>query len=163
MFDPEEFPLEVAKTYCKEVWYESHGKTYYAIGLQNNEGGWELRNLYFKTSSSPKTYTYLQKKKDKLIVCEGMFDLLSIAELYPEELNSSDIIVLNSLSFLPQITSCFTKYTSVELYLDNDKSGKKNTNELLRYYPNIKDQSHRYKNYKDLNEKLACGHRISTG
>jgi hypothetical protein len=154
--------LKVARTYCKEVWYESKGSIYYAIGLQNNEGGWELRNLYFKTSTSPKTYTYLKNQKDILMVCEGMFDLLSFAEMYPEELNGSDIIILNSLSFLQQITPYFKNYKSVDLYLDNDLSGKKNTTELLKYYPNIKDQSYRYKNYKDLNEKLACGHRIST-
>ncbi len=155
--------LQVARKYCKEVWYECQGKTYYAIGLQNNENGWELRNLYFKTSSSPKNFTYLQKIKDNLMICEGMFDLLSIVELYPEELKNSDIIVLNSLSFLTQVTPKFKSYKSIDLYLDNDASGRKNTTELLRYYPHIKDQSHRYKNYKDLNEKLTSGHSVSTG
>ncbi|MCP9199253.1 toprim domain-containing protein [Gramella sp. GC03-9] len=154
--------LQVARTYCKEVWYESKGSIYYAIGLQNIEGGWELRNLYFKTSTSPKTYTFIKNQKDILVVCEGMFDLLSIAELYPEELKNSDAICLNSISFLQKITPYFQKYRTVDLYLDNDLPGKKNTTELLKYYPNIKDQSYRYKNYKDLNEKLACGHRIST-
>ncbi|WP_245984157.1 toprim domain-containing protein [Gillisia mitskevichiae] len=149
--------LEVARSYCKEVWYECREKSYYAIGLQNKDGGWELRSLYFKTSSSPKSYTYLQNENDNLVVCEGMFDLLSIAEIYPEELNGSDIIVLNSLSFLQQITSYFKNYTSVDLYLDNDQSGKKNAKKLFQYYPHLKDQSNRYKNYKDLNEKLACG------
>ncbi len=155
--------LQVARNFCKKVWYECKGNSYYAIGLQNKEGGWELRSLYFKTSSSPKSYTYLQYGKDTLMVCEGMFDLLSIAELYPEELKNSDIIVLNSLSFLAQITPKFKNYKSIDLYLDNDSSGKKNTTELLRYYQNIKDQSHRYKNHKDINKKLACGHSISTG
>ncbi len=152
--------LQVARNYCKEVWYEFKGNSYFAIGLQNKDGGWELRSLYFKTSSSPKSYTYLQNKKENLVVCEGMFDLLSIAEIYPEELNGSDIIVLNSLSFLQQITRYFNNYKSVDLYLDNDQAGKKNAKELLQYYPHIKDQSHRYKNYKDLNEKLASGQWI---
>ena len=154
--------LQVARTYCKEICYESKGSIYYAIGLQNNEGGWELRNLYFKTSTSPKTYTYLKRHKDILMVCEGMFDLLSIAELYPQELKESDAICLNSISFLQKVTTYFQKYRAVDLYLDNDLPGKKNTPELLKYYSNINDQSYRYKNYKDLNEKLACGHRIST-
>lgn len=154
--------LEIARSYCKEVWYECNGNSYYAIGLQNKDGGWELRSLYFKTSSSPKSYTYLKNDKEYLIVCEGMFDLLSIAEVYPEELKNSDIIVLNSLSFLQQITRYFNKYKSVNLYLDNDQAGKKNAKELLQYYSNLKDQSHHYKNYKDLNEKLAGGHILST-
>ena len=149
--------LEVARSYCKEVWYECRGKSYYGIGLQNKDGGWELRSLYFKTSSSPKSYTYLQNENDNLVVCEGMFDLLSIAEIYPEVLNGSDIIVLNSLSFLQQITRYFNNYTSVDLFLDNDQAGKKNAKKLFQYYPHLKDQSNRYKNYKDLNEKLACG------
>ena len=154
--------LEVARSYCKEVWYECRGKSYYGIGLQNKDGGWELRSLYFKTSSSPKSYTYFQNKKENLVVCEGMFDLLSIAEIYPEVLNGSDIIVLNSLSFLQQITRYFNNYTSVDLFLDNDQAGKKNAKKLLQHYPHIKDQSHRYKNYKDLNEKLAEEHMLST-
>ena len=29
------------------------------MGLQN-EGGWELRNQYFKISTSPKSYSYLK-------------------------------------------------------------------------------------------------------
>jgi len=153
--------LEIASSYCKEVWYECRGKSYYAIGLQNKDDGWELRSLYYKTSSSPKSYTYFQNGNDKLVICEGMFDLLSIAEIYPEELNDSDIIVLNSLSFLQQITPYFKNYISIDLYLDNDPAGKKNAKELLQYYPNIKDQSHRYKNYKDLNEKLAGGRILS--
>ena len=155
--------IQVALNYCKEVWYESQGSIYYAIGLQNNEGGWELRNLYFKTSTSPKSYTYLQNNKEILIICEGMFDLLSIAELYPEDLKDSDAICLNSISFLQKITPYFQNYRTVDLYLDNDPPGKKKTMELLKYYPNINDKSHRYKNYKDLNEKLACGHRIFNG
>ncbi|MCP9200798.1 toprim domain-containing protein [Gramella sp. GC03-9] len=154
--------LQVARTYCKEVWYESKGSIYYAIGLQNNEGGWELRNLYFKTSTSPKTYTFIERQKDILMVCEGMFDLLSIAEFYPNDLRNSDAICLNSISFLQKITPYFQKYRTVDLYLDNDLPGKKNTTELLKYYSNIKDQSYRYKNYKDLSEKLAGGHRVST-
>lgn len=154
--------LEVAGRYCKEVWYECRGKSYYAIGLQNIDGGWELRSLCFKTSSSPKCYTYLQNENENLVVCEGMFDLLSVAEIYPEELNVSDFIVLNSLSFLQQIARYFKNYKSVDLYLDNDQSGEKYTAELLEYYPNLKDQSHRYKNYKDLNEKLAGGQILST-
>ena len=154
--------LEVARSYCREVWYECRSRSYYAIGLQNKHGGWELRSLYFKTSTSPKSYTFLKRQKNVLIVCEGMFDLLSIAELYPEELKDSDVICLNSISFLQKIIPYFQKYRTVDLYLDNDLPGKRNTTELLKNYPNINDQSHRYKNYKDLNEKLACGHRIST-
>lgn len=149
-------PLPIARSYCKEVSYECNKKVYYAIGLQNIKGGWELRNLYCKSSSSPKSYTYIKKKKAHLLVCEGMFDLLSIAVLYPKDLANSDIIVLNSLSFLPRITIHFKKYQKVQLLLDNDKAGKRCASELIQHYNNVSDQSQRYKEFKDPNLKLVA-------
>ncbi|WP_029331276.1 toprim domain-containing protein [Gillisia marina] len=146
--------LQVAQKYCKEVWYTCKGRKYYALGVQNNEGGWELRNSYSKTSTSPKTYTYLKIHSDSLILVEGIFDLLSLAELFPSKLKNSDIVVLNSLSFLEQVSLLFKKYKRVELYLDNDQSGNNYSKELMQKDKNIIDKSHLFEYYKDLNEKL---------
>ncbi|MGA8854402.1 MAG: toprim domain-containing protein [Christiangramia sp.] len=145
----------LAQQYCKEVWFRLKGKQYFALGLQNNEEGWELRNKYFKGSTSPKIFTYLKKYSDRLILLEGMFDLLSLAELFPDELIHSDIVVLNSLAFLQQITYHFKNYKEVHLYLDNDLSGNKNRKILLQDYKNTKDRSELFRVYKDLNEKLV--------
>ena len=146
--------ISIAEHYCKEVWYRLNEKQYFALGLQNNEGGWELRNKYFKGSSSPKSYTYLNTYSDRLILLEGMFDLLSLSELFPDELINSDIIVLNSLAFLKQITPHFKNYKEVHLYLDNDLPGNKNRKKLLQDYKNTKDRSELFQGFKDLNEKL---------
>ena len=35
---------EIAQQYCKEVHYTVKDKPYYAIGFQNDAGGWALRN-----------------------------------------------------------------------------------------------------------------------
>ena len=35
-----QIPLEIAKHYCAEVWYQNHGKTFFAVGLKNHLGGW---------------------------------------------------------------------------------------------------------------------------
>jgi len=150
--------ISIAQHYCKEVWYRLKGKKYFALGLQNNQGGWELRNKYFKGSSSPKSYTYLKNHSDRLILLEGMFDLLSLAELFPKELRNADVIILNSLAFLQQITPHFKNYREVELYLDNDQAGNKNRKILLQNYKITKDKSELFQGYKDLNEKL-----VSTG
>ena len=150
--------ISITQQYCKEVCYRFKEKQYFALGLQNKKGGWELRNKYFKGSSSPKTYTYLKTHSDRLILLEGMFDLLSLAELFPDELINSDIIVLNSLAFLEQVTQHFKNYKEVDLYLDNDQPGKKYSNNLLQNYTNIKDRSDLFQGFKDLNEKL-----VSTG
>ncbi|TVZ26594.1 Toprim domain-containing protein [Gillisia sp. Hel_I_86] len=146
--------LQISQKYCKEVWYTCKGRKYYALGLQNNGGGWELRNPYSKTSTSPKTYAYIKNHSDSLILVEGMFDLLSLAELFPNELENKDVIVLNSLSFLEQVGLLFKKYKRVELYLDNDQSGNNYSEELIQKYKNIIDKSNHFEGYKDLNEKL---------
>ena len=146
--------LSIAQKYCKEVWYTCKGRKYYALGLQNHDGGWELRNRYSKTSTSPKTYSYLKGYSDRLILVEGMFDLLSLAELFPDELENSDVVVLNSVSFLGQVRLLFKNYKAVELYLDNDHSGNNYSEELIQKYTNIIDRSNLFKGFKDLNEKL---------
>ncbi len=144
----------IANTYCKEVWYQYKVSEFFAIGLKNNKGGWELRNKIFKNSSSPKTYTYIQNNNKQLIILEGMFDLLSLATLEANLLKTSDILVLNSISFINDIEKYISKYALVHLYLDNDTAGKRATQYLINKYKVSIDKSSSYKNYKDLNDLL---------
>lgn len=89
-------PFEIGRSYCRQVWYRCKGKRFFALGLQNHLGGWELRNKYYKTSSSPKTYTLFERKSKQLLVTEGMFDFLSLATIDEDLVQSSDCIILNS-------------------------------------------------------------------
>ncbi|MGM5470953.1 toprim domain-containing protein [Flavobacteriaceae bacterium LMO-SS05] len=145
----------IANTYCKEVWYKNKDHQFFAIGLKNNKGGWELRNKFFKNSSSPKSYTYIQNNNKQLIILEGMFDLLSLATLGGNLLKTSDILVLNSISFINDIEKHISKYALVHLYLDNDTSGQKAAQYLIDKYKHVIDKSSSYKNYKDLNDLLS--------
>jgi len=151
--------LSVAKIYCKEVWYIHKEKTFFAIGLKNNKNGWELRNKIFKNSSSPKCYTYIQNNKEQLTILEGMFDLLSLAVRIETLLETSDILVLNSIAYAKDIEKYIPKYDLVNLYLDNDKPGKNTTKYLTENHKNIIDQSNIYKNHKDLNDLLCYENR----
>ncbi len=152
--------LVTARIYCKEVRYQFNGDEYFAIGLQNEKDGWELRNKYFKNSSSPKSYTYLKKYGKHLFVIEGMFDLLSIIELKNIDTRYCDIIILNSISFIKHVVKKFKEYENVHLFLDNDSSGKKNADLLTKNYTNAIDNSCVYKKFKDLNELLNYGQTI---
>lgn len=147
--------LSIAKIYCKEVWYAYKGKQFFAIGLRNNEGGWELRNKIFKNSSSPKSYTYLKRNCNQLVILEGMFDLLSLAVLNETLLKSSDVLILNSIAFIKDIEHHITAYKLVYLYLDHDTAGQNATQYLMNIYNQVIDQSDIYKNYKDLNDLLC--------
>ena len=152
-------PLTIARAYCKEVLYQSSNKQFFAIGLKNHLDGWELRNRYCKNSSSPKAYSYLNISQNQLLIVEGMFDLLSLAKLNNKLLSNSDIIVLNSIAFIKEIEKYINNYPKVSLYLDNDTTGREAADYLMNTYNHITDNSHIYKNYKDLNEYLNYGNR----
>jgi hypothetical protein len=46
------------------------------------------------------------------------------------------------------------KHDRIHLYLDNDAAGKKHTQMALQWSKKYVDQSHHYRQYKDLNQKL---------
>ena len=147
--------ITIANTYCKEVWYRYKVSEFFAIGLKNNKGGWELRNKIFKNSSSPKSYTYIKNGSNQLVILEGIFDLLSLAIVDDVLLSSSDILVLNSISFINDIEKHISKYVLIHLYLDNDTAGEKAAQYLINKYKQVIDKSSSYKNYKDLNDLLS--------
>jgi 5S rRNA maturation endonuclease (ribonuclease M5) len=155
-------PLEIARKYCKEVWYKLKGREWFAIGLENNLRGWELRNKYCKNSSSPKSYSFIDHSSGRLLVTEGIFDFLSLAVLESDLINNSDSIILNSLAFIKDTKNIISKYSEVLLFLDNDPAGRKATIELLNLFPNVTDHSDSYKAYKDLNERLIHEKRNQT-
>ncbi len=147
-------PFEVARMYCREVWYRFNAKQYFALGLQNDRGGFELRNKYYKSSSSPKSYTYRRSNFNTLLVTEGMFDFLSLIVMEEELVMGSDTIILNSVAFTKEIVFLIPNYEEVFLFLDNDPAGDKATDFMLQQFSNVTDKRDSYKTYKDLNEKL---------
>jgi len=58
-------PLDIAKSFCKEIHFTIKDKNYYAIGFKNDAGGYELRSLFFKLSTAPKASTFLDKMQQK--------------------------------------------------------------------------------------------------
>ncbi|QLE00925.1 toprim domain-containing protein [Galbibacter sp. BG1] len=141
----------VARLYCKEVHFRLNGKNYFAIGLENISGGHELRNKFFKGSISPKDITFLRNQCPNLIVCEGMFDLLSLASHCPTLSKGADFLVLNSVAFIKRVPDYFKNYSTVELYLDRDSAGKKATDFLLASHSKAVDRSVLYSGFKDIN------------
>jgi hypothetical protein len=148
-------PNEVAK-FAKQVHYTLKNSTYFAIGIENVSGGWELRNPYYKNAAAPKDYSFFSTSKNLLSITEGMFDFFSLLTLYPGFPQKSDFLVLNSVSFVNRIQNVIQNYPKVGLYLDNDNSGKKATKQLLADFHNSADMSAIYETKKDLNELLMA-------
>ncbi len=146
--------IPTANKLIKEVHYGFKNKNYFAIGFRNDSGGWELRNKYYKNSSSPKDITHIKNGHTKLIITEGMFDLLSILEIDEKLELEYDFLVLNSTAFVQKSISLMGGYVRVELYLDNDENGKRTTQKLIKHSKNYEDKSALYSGFKDMNEWL---------
>lgn len=118
----------IADSYAYEVHFTvgEKEKIYRAVGFKNNAGGYELRNEYFKGSSSPKYITYVDNKAKNISVFEGFFDFLSYQFIYQnQDEKLTNFLVLNSLSFFERSVLLMEKHEAVQLYLDHDKAGKK--------------------------------------
>jgi len=148
--------VDVAKRFAKQVHYYLNGTRYFAIGLENVSGGWELRNTYYKNAAAPKDYSLFSTSKQMLSVTEGMFDFFSLLTLYPNLSQKSDFLILNSISFIDRIRNSVRDYSKIGLYLDNDRSGKKATLKLMADLNNCVDMSAIYGSKKDLNEMLLA-------
>ena len=148
--------IEIAEKYCVEVRFELNDNTYYDIGFKNDSGGFEIRNPYFKGSSSPKDITTFKNGSDEAIVFEGFTDFLSFKAIHknlPEK--SQDFVVLNSVSFFERARLFMEQHLSIRLYLDRDTTGQNCSRRALSMSSKYTDESHFYKNQKDLNDWLV--------
>lgn len=152
-------PLHIAQDYCREVNFKLHDKEYFAVGFKNNLGGFELRNKFFKGSSSPKSPTHIVtgESSEVAAVFEGFFDFLTYVTLIPKsERASTDYLILNSTVFFESARKILETYKSVDLYLDHNSTGRKVTEYALSLDKNrYLDKSALYKNYEDFNSLLC--------
>lgn len=151
-------PATIAMRYCSEVLFRVAGQKrmapYYAIGFQNNSGGFELRNAFAKMATAPKDITTIGNvNSGYALVFEGCFDFLTAAALGIFDCQHSYAIVLNTTSLLNRAFDSLTGAASVECYLDNDDAGRRATRTIMETKIGIvTDCSSFYQHYKDLNE-----------
>ena len=88
-------PEDILKQFCSQVSFSLYGKQYEAIGFPNDSGGWELRNAFFKGSSSPKSTSFftgnaitkLESSSEKLAVKK---EPLPVAQSSPAILDAGE-------------------------------------------------------------------------
>jgi DNA primase len=135
-------PLGIAGEFCREVRYDLNGKTYYGIGFKNDSGGYEIRNPYFKASSSPKDVTTCNNEAKEVTVFEGFTDFLSFMAIHQNKpRTATDFLVLNSVSFFEKARPFMEQHDTISLYLDNDSTGQKFTQHALSLNSKCKDES----------------------
>ena len=145
-------PLQIARQFCHEVAYEINERKYWAIGFKNNAGGYELRNAFFKGSSTPKDVTTFEIGAKEVSVFEGFFDFLSYKAIEQNgPLPMSNFLILNSLSFFEKARPFMEQHDCIHLYLDRDKNGQNCTRYAMSLNRKYRDNSGLYANYKDFN------------
>ena len=156
-----------AAPYVQEMYYRIGGKPYFALAFKNDSGGYELRNPRFKGSTS-KDITHIRQQgepREKCLVFEGFMDYLSFLTLRMRncptipDLDRQDYAILNSTANVSKAIDVLYPYERIHCMLDNDKAGYEATRAIELEYPyRVRDFSHNYRGYSDLNDYL-CGRK----
>ena len=154
--------------FVKEIHFKTGDKNLYAVGFQNQSGGWELRNSFYKGAILKKDISIINLnennsskidngngkiKTGNVAVFEGFIDALSFVEM--QKSYKGNLLVMNSIALLNKTKEHLKDYSEISLFLDNDPAGLKCKNEILQSFPNAKDYSEIYENHKDFNEYLT--------
>jgi hypothetical protein len=153
------------KAFCKEVDFRVGQRMYKAIGFPNRSGAYELRNSWFKGSSSPKDITLIENHSEKISVLEGFMDFLSVMQFAHKEIKdlrqNSNFLVLNSLRLLGRSLPILRSYKEVNLFLDNDLAAKEAKENLKENGIRFHDVSPLYREHKDVNEYPVAMNKIA--
>ena len=158
----------LAKRECKELHFTHNGKPFFAIGFPNRAGGFEVRNSFFKGCVAPKDITHIRQRgepREKCLVFEGFMDYLSFLTLRTKncptmpDLDRQDYLILNSTANVKKAIDVLGQYERIHCMLDNDKAGYEAALAIALEYPHrVRDFSHNYRGYSDLNDYL-CGRK----
>jgi DNA primase len=148
--------IELARMYCKEVHFINQGKSYFAVGFQNQSGGYELRNGLGYKGKTDNGITVFEKGTNQVNLFEGFFDFLSALQYFHSTTLNNTTIILNTNNNLKCVVNYITdKSLTINAFLDNDKSGKSAVNQLIKHGFTLINQSEKiYPNSKDFNDFL---------
>jgi len=149
----------IASKYCSEAYYTTTGndKQYFSIAFENDSHGYELRNKYFKNSTSPKNIKTIPGTNPLIVnVFEGFMDFLSALTWFNTDSPAGDTIVLNGVGFVDRFIPLLPNYKKINLWLDNDRAGKETAVRIQEQRPDAINRSLLlYLDHKDFNQYLV--------
>ena len=118
--------LEEIADLAYEIHWRNGDKKYFAVGFENDQGGWVLRSSIFKGNILAGGISTIPASGSRTFkVFEGWFDFLSYRKLSKPSIYNA--IILNSTSnFTPELMFFLIQESrggSIDLYLDNDSTG----------------------------------------
>ncbi|MCB0631591.1 MAG: toprim domain-containing protein [Saprospiraceae bacterium] len=164
-------PSGLAQQYLRLVRYKNlkNGKNYYALGMKNRAGGFEIRaasdTYAFKSALIARDISVIPgQTSESVSVFEGSTDFLSFLVMMDTDIPPHDAIILHSVN---SYTRCCTwlrdmDYQYIHTFLDNDETGEKYT---ARFQEDFGDKvivhSASFAPFKDLNDALKAGHKLT--
>ncbi|RYZ87631.1 MAG: hypothetical protein EOP04_11260 [Proteobacteria bacterium] len=155
--------LELARQHLKEIHVRNKQtrKSFFALGFPSEEGGFELRNPFFKGCLGPKAISFIRgrtPKPDAIHLFEGFMDYLSAVSQLNGQGFKADTIILNSLSCLKYAIPYIQNYgyRAAYTWMDNDRAGEKAAASLDEFFKTQNDLTHCpmnriYAPHKDVN------------
>lgn len=150
-------PVDLARLYLKEIAYLVEGRRCRALGFENQAGGFEVRNPGFKGTVGTKDITLLRAPgRRDVAIFEGAIDFLSTLVHYQLEAPRSNVLVLNSVSFVERAIAELHagQAERIYAYLDHDHAGEDALARLSAEAWQVQDASSFYRDHKDANEYL---------
>lgn len=133
-------PLSLARQFLQEVYIrdKSDNKTAYALGLKNEDGGYELQSPFLKSLIAPASIAFIRSRKARptvIHIFNGFMDMLTAFTRFPRLLDEGDVICLTALTSLNEAFPYLIGYGYQNLYnwLDNDEAGHKAKNLLSEF------------------------------
>lgn len=161
-------PLELTRRYLREITYHNteNGKEYFAFGMENESGGYEIRvassKLSFKSALKARDITLIRgtaPEREIVNVFEGMTDFLSLLAMMKFENLAGDSLIMHSLTSFPRAASFIRQqaYKTINTFLDNDRPGQEGTEKFkAEFGTGVTPQNDMYAAYSDLNEALCA-------
>ena len=161
-------PKELADLYLVEVRYRNkgNGKEYFAFGIRNESGGYEIRaassQYSFKSALNGRDITLirgLSPARRAVNIFEGMTDFLSLLVMMNSRNLSGDSIILHSLSSFSKAAEVIRRedYQTIQTFLDNNRAGQEGTQRFQEAFPGrVTSQSSLFAPHTDLNDALLA-------
>jgi len=153
----------LAEKWFKEltIHNKKSGKTFYATGFPNDNGGYEVRNQFFKSCIGSKDIRFIRGSnplREGINIFEGSMDYVSVLAKLGASRMADDVLVLNSTACLPKATPMISgyPYKKVFSWMDNDATGEKASKSLQDFVQTQNDMrllkmNHLYAGHKDVN------------
>jgi hypothetical protein len=160
----------ILHAYLEEVYFINHGvpspRLFYAIGFQNDAGGYELRNARFKGSAAPKRIRTVPGADARTVALfEGWTDFLSFLHHHRTVTPPTDCLVLNSTKLLQHAIDAIRQReepcTAIVCYPHHDEEGQAVVAAMREAFPCIPvtDRGGSYAPHNDYNAWWqACSH-----